>query len=79
MGFYEKYKQDGGAATGCSLAPGPPARRAKLLWMALAAAVVLLASRQRRRGSRRQIDGLGFGHTLHVGDSTWFAGIMFDL
>ena len=25
------------------------------------------------------IDGLGFGHSLHVGDSTWFAGIMFDL
>jgi hypothetical protein len=25
------------------------------------------------------INGLGFSHTLHVGDSTWFAGIMFDL
>jgi hypothetical protein len=25
------------------------------------------------------INGLGFGGTLHVGDSTWFAGITFDL
>jgi hypothetical protein len=25
------------------------------------------------------INGLGFGRTLHVGDSTWFAGITFDL
>jgi len=25
------------------------------------------------------IDGLGFGDALHVGDSTWFAGVMFDL
>lgn len=25
------------------------------------------------------INGLGFGNTLRVGDSTWFAGIMFDL
>lgn len=25
------------------------------------------------------INGLGFGKTLHVGDSTWFAGVTFDL
>jgi hypothetical protein len=25
------------------------------------------------------INGLGFGHALRVGDSTWFAGIMFDI
>ncbi len=25
------------------------------------------------------INGLGLGNTLHVGDSTWFAGLMFDL
>jgi hypothetical protein len=25
------------------------------------------------------INGLGFSKALHVGDSTWFAGIMFDL
>jgi len=52
MGFYGKYKQDGGAATGCSLAPSPPARRPRLLWMALAVAAVLLPGRCRRRGAR---------------------------
>jgi hypothetical protein len=25
------------------------------------------------------INGLGMGGKMHVGDSTWFAGIMFDL
>ena len=25
------------------------------------------------------INGLGLGHTLHVGDSTWFAGVMIEL
>jgi hypothetical protein len=25
------------------------------------------------------INGLGMGHALHVGDSTWFAGVMFDI
>jgi len=25
------------------------------------------------------INGLGMGHDLHVGDNTWFAGVMFDL
>jgi hypothetical protein len=54
MGFYGTYKQDGGAATGCSLAPSPPARRVALFWMALAVVAVLLPSRRRRRGSRRR-------------------------
>jgi hypothetical protein len=49
-GFYEKYKQSGGAASGCTLSPHPG--RAGLLWMALVAALVVALGRGRRRRGR---------------------------
>jgi hypothetical protein len=52
LGFYEKYKQDGGSATGCALSPSSPlSNHARLLWIALAAS--LLAARY-RSGRRRK-------------------------
>ncbi|HEX7597326.1 MAG TPA: fibronectin type III domain-containing protein, partial [Polyangia bacterium] len=44
-GFYEKYKEAGGAATGCALVPG--ARRAG--WCGLAAILLLVLGRRRSR------------------------------
>jgi hypothetical protein len=57
-GFYEKYKEAGGSATGCALTPSPPSGHPRLLWIALATA--LLAARGwRRRGRRRpKLSGL---------------------
>ena len=56
MGFIEKYKQDGGAATGCSLSPSPTSNRASLSWIAIVAALVLVlvSARCTRRGRRRK-------------------------
>jgi len=47
-GFYEKYKQAGGAATGCAVSPLPQHDRRGLLWLAIALALVI------RRGQRGQ-------------------------
>jgi hypothetical protein len=52
MGFYEKYKQDGGAATGCALSPVPTSGRGAWLWIALAVGL-LMAQRWRWRRRRR--------------------------
>ncbi len=46
IGFYEKYKLSGGAATGCTLLPH--SGRAGLPWMALLAALVLALGRSPR-------------------------------
>jgi hypothetical protein len=46
LGFYEKYKQAGGAASGCSLSPAQPARRAP--WWCLVLVACLMGWRQRR-------------------------------
>ena len=48
MGFYQKYKADGGAASGCELSPSPNAHRSGLLWIAFAAALCVLTSKRRR-------------------------------
>ncbi|HEX7507648.1 MAG TPA: fibronectin type III domain-containing protein [Polyangia bacterium] len=58
MGFYEKYKADGGAATGCSLSPKPHAHRSGLLWIALAAALLGLPTRRPRRDHCPKTAGL---------------------
>ena len=56
-GFFEKYKQDGGAAGGCSLAPARPTGRAELLWLAAAAVAVAFGPmRYLRRRRRRKTD-----------------------
>jgi hypothetical protein len=47
LGFYEKYKQDGGVASGCSLSPAQPSRRATALWLALAMALIVWCRRGR--------------------------------
>jgi hypothetical protein len=54
IGFYEKYKDAGGAATGCALSPSPPAGRGALPWLALVAVLVMA----RRRRWRRRLSGL---------------------
>ena len=54
LGFYERYKNAGGAATGCALSPSPRPSRAECLWVALAAAWVVA----RRRRWRRKLSGL---------------------
>jgi len=75
-GFYEKYKQVGGTATGCSLSPSPRGGRAALLWIAIAAAIVVASSRRRGRGQLRRTAGflralvlvLAFGATARAQD-----------
>ena len=47
MGFYQKYRADGGAATGCSLSPSPHAQRSGFLWITFAAALLVWPSRRR--------------------------------
>ncbi len=49
VGFFEKYREDGGAAAGCSLSGSPPSGRTSPLWWVLAAAVVF----PRRNGRRK--------------------------
>jgi hypothetical protein len=58
MGFYQKYKADGGAASGCSLSPSPHTPRSGFLWIAFAAALFAWPSRHRRRAQRTKADGL---------------------
>ncbi|HEY5281332.1 MAG TPA: MXAN_2562 family outer membrane beta-barrel protein [Polyangia bacterium] len=57
LGFYETYKKDGGAASGCSMLPSPQSRRAGVLWMAFLVGLVVASarflSRRRRRGTAR--------------------------
>ena len=52
MGFYEKYQQSGGAASGCALSPH--SGRAGLLWMALVAVLVIALGRGSWRNRRRR-------------------------
>lgn len=49
-GFFDKYQQDGGAASGCALAPH--SHRAGLLWIALLAALIVALGRTRGRHRR---------------------------
>jgi hypothetical protein len=51
-GFYEKYKQAGGAATGCAVSPLPQHGRAGLLWIAIAVALVIGRERRGQRDRR---------------------------
>jgi len=51
IGFYEKYRQSGGAASGCTLSSHPG--RAGLTWMALVAVLVVALGRGPRRNRRR--------------------------
>ncbi len=60
LGFYDVYKNDGGAATGCAVAPSPRLGPSGLFWIAFAAALFLgLCRRSRRRHRRRDIAGIG--------------------
>jgi hypothetical protein len=56
-GFYEKYKQAGGAATGCAVSPLPRHGRGGLLWIAIAVALVI--GRGRRGQRNRQGKAIG--------------------
>ena len=58
MGFYQKYKADGGAAAGCSLSPLPPSHRSRLGWIAFAAALLVWPSRRLRDKRRPKVAGL---------------------
>ncbi|MGB8296700.1 MAG: fibronectin type III domain-containing protein [Polyangia bacterium] len=72
LGFFDKYQQEGGAASGCTLSPH--SGRAGLLWIALAAALVVALGRGPRRKSRRGAAGatralvllLAFSATAHA-------------
>jgi hypothetical protein len=50
-GFYDKYKQAGGAATGCAVSPLPQQGRGGPLWLAIAVALGI-RRRQRRQRNR---------------------------
>ena len=81
IGFYERYQQSGGAASGCALSPH--SGRAGLLWIALVAALVVALGRRPRRShshsrSRRTTGAsltramvllLAFGATARAQDS----------
>ena len=77
-GFYEKYKQVGGTATGCALSPPPRGGRAGLLWVAIAAALVVAPGRRKGRGQLRRTASfmralvllLAFGTTARAQDFT---------
>ena len=58
VGFYDDYKQVGGAATGCALSPMPPSGRSRLFWMALAALLTARPGRRWRRRRCRRLAGL---------------------
>jgi hypothetical protein len=65
IGFFETYKNDGGAANGCSVAQPPRSGRSGLLWMAFASAlVVALRIRSRRRHRRRAITAIDLSVVL---------------
>ena len=55
IGFLQKYQQEGGAASGCTLLPHSD--RAGLLWLALVAALVVALGRSPRRRGRRGTTG----------------------
>jgi hypothetical protein len=55
MGFYETYRQDCGAASGCALAPG--SGRAGRRWVALVAALLVGLGRSPRGRRRRRTGG----------------------
>jgi hypothetical protein len=62
LGFYDVYKKDGGAATGCSVVPSPRSGPPGLFWIAFAAALVIglrRRSRRCRRRRRRTTAGIG--------------------
>lgn len=48
LGFYERYKADGGAATGCAMAPLPRSSRSWWLWIALSAGLLMVRAWSRR-------------------------------
>ena len=72
MGFYEKYKADGGAATGCAMAPSPHFGRSGGLWIALAMALLIVGGWRRRRwrkaGGIAMALVLASGATAHAQD-----------
>jgi hypothetical protein len=56
-GFYDNYKQAGGAAKGCAVSPFPQHHHAELLWIAIAAALVTARGLRGRRNRRGQAAG----------------------
>ncbi len=65
MGFYEKYKADGGAATGCALAPSPQSGRSGWLWIALTMALLIVGGWRWRRW--RKAGGIAIALVLASG------------
>jgi len=57
-GFYEKYKQAGGAATGCALSPSPLSGHVRLFWIAVATALIAARSWRSRRRRHPKRSGL---------------------
>jgi len=57
LGFYEKYKLDGGAASGCAFSLSPLGRSSRLVCIALALFALLLPLRWRRK--RRSLASQG--------------------
>jgi hypothetical protein len=72
MGFYENYKADGGAATGCAMTALPPSGRSGRLWTALATALLIVGTWRRRRWRRASSIAiaavLASGATAHAQD-----------
>ena len=56
-GFYDKYKQAGGAASGCAIATLPKSGRTGLLWIAIAAALVFGRGQRGQRSRRGKAAG----------------------
>ncbi|HEX7597782.1 MAG TPA: fibronectin type III domain-containing protein, partial [Polyangia bacterium] len=67
MGFYEKYKDDGGVATGCALAPSPHLGRSGWLWIALVTALLMVGAWRRHRW--RKAGGIAMALFLASGAS----------
>ena len=57
-GFYDRYKQAGGAASGCAITTLPPSGRTGLLWIAIAAALVFGRRHRGQRNRREKAAGL---------------------
>ena len=66
MGFYDKYKQDGGAATGCSFLPSPRSRRGGLCLLGIACLVRLWRRPHHGPGRRKS-------HAAPVALCLWFS------
>jgi len=67
LGFYDVYKNDGGAATGCAVIPSPGSASPGLFWIAFAALLVVGLRRRSRRCHRRRrgtIAGIGISVVL---------------